>query len=140
MMEFRAQNGIASLYGIRQTDLPTYLYFNVVMIFFRPIGDVFNLSQLELFHGWKVYEYLVYSRYRFLQREMRWKVRRCGGGVHAYTCTFSIKLNCHNYANTYPLHLPVALFTLPLSYSLLYVILAAGYGRLSRRMYRRSST
>ena len=74
MIEFRAQNGIANLYGIKQTDLPIYLYFNVVMIFFRPIGDVFNLSQLELFHGWKVYEYLVYSRYRFLQREMRWKV------------------------------------------------------------------
>jgi len=47
MIEFRAQNGIASLYGIKQTNLPIYLYFNVVMIFFRPIGDVFNLSQVR---------------------------------------------------------------------------------------------
>ena len=28
---------------------------------------------LELFHGWKIYDYLIYTRYRFLQRETRWK-------------------------------------------------------------------
>jgi hypothetical protein len=34
---------------------------------------IFNHFQCEQFHGWKIYEYLVYSRYRFLQRETRWK-------------------------------------------------------------------
>ena len=31
---------------------------------------------LELFHGWKIYDYLIYTRYRFLQRETRWKTSR----------------------------------------------------------------
>ena len=35
--------------------------------------QVFTLSVLELFHGWKIYDYLIYTRYRFLQRETRWK-------------------------------------------------------------------
>ena len=34
---------------------------------------MFTLSVLELFHGWKIYDYLIYTRYRFLQRETRWK-------------------------------------------------------------------
>ena len=29
--------------------------------------------QVELFSGYKIYEYLVYTHYRFLQRESRWK-------------------------------------------------------------------
>eukprot|EP01006_Ploeotia_vitrea_P030746 TRINITY_DN63088_c1_g2_i1.p1 TRINITY_DN63088_c1_g2~~TRINITY_DN63088_c1_g2_i1.p1 ORF type:complete len:486 (+),score=-25.79 TRINITY_DN63088_c1_g2_i1:1-1458(+) len=37
------------------------------------ISNLLIYSQNELYHGWKVYEYLVYSRYRFLQRETRWK-------------------------------------------------------------------
>ena len=34
---------------------------------------LFLLFVQELFHGWKMYDYLVYTRYRFLQRETRWK-------------------------------------------------------------------
>ena len=33
----------------------------------------FDAGVLELFHGWKIYDYLIYTRYRFLQRETRWK-------------------------------------------------------------------
>jgi hypothetical protein len=50
-----------------------YLVYQLVFIVIQPLVDVFNHSQCELFHGWKIYEYLVYSRYRFLQRETRWK-------------------------------------------------------------------
>ena len=39
----------------------------------RVPSQVFTLSVLELFHGWKIYDYLIYTRYRFLQRETRWK-------------------------------------------------------------------
>jgi hypothetical protein len=39
----------------------------------RCSAQVFTLSVLELFHGWKIYDYLIYTRYRFLQRETRWK-------------------------------------------------------------------
>ncbi len=35
--------------------------------------DVFIHCALEMFHGWKIYDYLVYIRFRFLQREARWK-------------------------------------------------------------------
>jgi hypothetical protein len=44
-----------------------------MVIPFTSIPDIFIYSSNELFWGWKVYEYLVYSRYRFLQRETRWK-------------------------------------------------------------------
>lgn len=37
------------------------------------MSDVFVLNIIELFHGWKIYDFLVYSRYRFLNREKRWK-------------------------------------------------------------------
>ena len=72
-MQYRVQLVIPSAYNIRQSDMVIYLVFQVVMLFFQPFFDVFNHSQCEQFHGWKIYEYLVYSRYRFLQRETRWK-------------------------------------------------------------------
>ena len=67
------QTGITQLYSIKESNLIIYLSFHCVMCFFRPIFAAMSLSQMELYHGWKVYEYLVYSRYRFLQREVRWK-------------------------------------------------------------------
>ena len=73
LIQYRNQIGLPVLYGIKQSDMIIYLTYQAVMVFFRPMCDIFMMSQLELFHGWKVYEYLVYSRYRFLQREQRWK-------------------------------------------------------------------
>ena len=73
LIQYRSEIGLPELYGIKQSDMLIYLAYQAVQMVFRPICDVFMMSQLELFHGWKVYEYLVYSRYRFLQREQRWK-------------------------------------------------------------------
>lgn len=73
LMQFRNEIGIPTLYGIRQSDMKIYLVNQICLILFQPFLDIFNYSQMELYHGWKVYEYLVYSRYRFLQRETRWK-------------------------------------------------------------------
>ena len=50
-----------------------YLLFAGVILFFQLAADMLMLNIQELFHGWKVYDYLVYTRYRFLQRETRWK-------------------------------------------------------------------
>jgi len=72
-MQYRVQLVIPSAYNIKQSDMVIYLAFQVTMLFFEPFFDIFNHSQCEQFHGWKIYEYLVYSRYRFLQRETRWK-------------------------------------------------------------------
>ena len=72
-MQYRSQIGVPSGYGIRQSDMFIYLIYQIFLITFQPIVDILIHSHLELYHGWKVYEYLVYSRYRFLQRETRWK-------------------------------------------------------------------
>ena len=50
-----------------------YALFALMIIPFQIASDVFLQSALELFHGWKIYDYLVYTRYRFLQRETKWK-------------------------------------------------------------------
>lgn len=104
------QVGLPALYGIQVQDMEYYLSFALVIIFFQLCVDVFIHGVLELFHGWKIYDYLVsqpgyvertntfelqaspctlftikpndcffccvhqvYTRYRFLQRETRWK-------------------------------------------------------------------
>ena len=73
LMQYRDEIQIPVVYGIRQSDMMIYLVFQLFLIAFQPFIDILNHSQNELFHGWKIYEYLVYSRYRFLQRETRWK-------------------------------------------------------------------
>lgn len=73
LMQYRETVQIPVTYGIRQSDMMIYLVYQLFYVAFQPIIDIFNHSQCELFHGWKIYEYLVYSRYRFLQRETRWK-------------------------------------------------------------------
>jgi hypothetical protein len=73
MMIFRDEFALPDIYGIRVNDMYYYLYFSVIIIFFQIPADIFILNSLELFHGWKLYDYIVYSRYRFLQREKRWK-------------------------------------------------------------------
>merc|ERR1711943_54713 len=50
-----------------------YIVFSLVIIPFQYVSDILCLQVLELTHGWKIYYYLVYTRYRFLQRETRWK-------------------------------------------------------------------
>ena len=72
-IQFRTQIMLPILYGIGSFSMYIYLYYFLVIIIFFIIADVVLLSVQELFHGWKIYEYLVYSRYRFLQRETRWK-------------------------------------------------------------------
>ena len=62
-----------TLYGIKGKDLAFYMIFACVIIPFQYVSDIFCLQVLELTHGWKIYDYLVYTRYRFLQRETRWK-------------------------------------------------------------------
>lgn len=72
-MQYREQIGIPGAYNIRQSDMLIYMMFQLCLIPFQPFFDIFNHACNELFWGWKTYEYLVYSRYRFLQRETRWK-------------------------------------------------------------------
>merc|ERR1711988_1072565 len=72
-MQYRNQIGIPAIYGMRQSDMLIYMMFQIVILFFQPICDSLMLMSVELYSGWKVFDYLVYSRYRYLQRERRWK-------------------------------------------------------------------
>jgi hypothetical protein len=73
LMLYRTELWLPGEYGIKDKDMGIYMYFQLFLIPFQSVTDVFIYSSNELFWGWKVYEYLVYSRYRFLQRETRWK-------------------------------------------------------------------
>jgi hypothetical protein len=73
LIYFRVQIVLPEFYGIAEKDMLYYLFFQLIIIVFTVLADVILLSCQELFQGWKVYEYLVYSKYRFLQRESRWK-------------------------------------------------------------------
>merc|ERR1711871_1418691 len=55
-------------------DLVFYVIFGVITIPFTLASDVFLLLAQELFHGWKVYDYVAYQKYRFSVREQRWQM------------------------------------------------------------------
>ena len=73
LMIFRDDTEMATRYGIKEQDMEYYVSFALIIIPFQFISDAFLHTSLELFHGWKIYDYLVYTRYRFLQRETKWK-------------------------------------------------------------------
>jgi hypothetical protein len=73
LLIYRNEVGLPDIYGIKVQDMRIYFYFQVFFIPFQIIADVIIHASNELFWGWRIYEYLVYSRYRFLQRETRWK-------------------------------------------------------------------
>lgn len=73
MMFFREELMLPIIYNIREKDMEIYLWYSLIILFFQLVTEVFVLNVVELFQGWKLYDYLVYCRYRFLQREQRWK-------------------------------------------------------------------
>ncbi|TYZ65127.1 hypothetical protein PybrP1_009425 [[Pythium] brassicae (nom. inval.)] len=73
MMVFREELMLPIIYNIREKDMEIYLWYSLIILFFQLVTEVFVLHVVELFQGWKLYDYLVYCRYRFLQREQRWK-------------------------------------------------------------------
>lgn len=73
LLVFRDETEIPILYSIKNSDMEYYLIFALVIIPFQISTDIFIHSSLELFHGWKIHDYLVYAKYRFRQRESRWK-------------------------------------------------------------------
>jgi hypothetical protein len=72
-MVYRDPIQLPVLYGIKNQDMEYYLFFGVVNVPFQFVCDVLIHQCLEIFWGWKIYDYLVYTRYRYLQRETRWK-------------------------------------------------------------------
>ena len=59
--------------GVRTTEFIYYVMFSFVVVPFRVVCDIFVHSSQELFHGWKVLDYLRYCAYRFSKRSERWR-------------------------------------------------------------------
>jgi hypothetical protein len=66
------------MYSIRRTDFVFYVLFQLVMALFTMAIDIVLHNVQELFHGWKVYEYLKYAEHRFARRSVRWKAAEEG--------------------------------------------------------------
>ena len=72
LIDFNLETKIPENYGIRETDLGCYFMFNWYIVLYSLLLDVFILNAQELVHGWKIYDYVSYQRYRFSVREFRW--------------------------------------------------------------------
>jgi len=65
---------IPARYGIRQTDFVYYTLFYIVIIPFQWGFDVFLFNCAELWHGWKLFDYVSYQAYRYRTRLTRWQL------------------------------------------------------------------
>eukprot|EP00599_Poterioochromonas_sp_BG-1_P003191 CAMPEP_0173133270 /NCGR_PEP_ID=MMETSP1105-20130129/630_1 /TAXON_ID=2985 /ORGANISM="Ochromonas sp., Strain BG-1" /LENGTH=1788 /DNA_ID=CAMNT_0014044913 /DNA_START=1672 /DNA_END=7038 /DNA_ORIENTATION=+ len=72
---FYHENQIAPLYNILENQIGYYIMYSAFIIPFTYMSDTFLHNCQELIHGWKVYDYLSYQRYRFSVREYRWMLR-----------------------------------------------------------------
>merc|ERR1711968_205604 len=72
---FYEESKIAQLYEIKENQTNIYVTFAIAVIPFTFLTDVFIHNTLELVHGWKIYDYVSYQRYRFTVREKRWLMR-----------------------------------------------------------------
>jgi len=66
------QTKILESYEIQPNELGYYTIFSVYMIPWSSFIGVFTLNANELVHGWRIYDYLAYQRYRFRSRKHRW--------------------------------------------------------------------
>ena len=60
-------------YDVAPSEAKFYFGFQLVMFLFRYLTDVISLNTAELYHEWKLLDYLEYCKYRFSNRPSRWK-------------------------------------------------------------------
>ena len=60
-------------YNVSPGQAKFYFGFQIAMFIFRYLADVVSLNTAELFHEWRLLDYLEYSHYRFINRPSRWK-------------------------------------------------------------------
>ena len=53
-MQYRVPIGLPGLFNISVSDMIIYMFYQLSLVFFQPLGDIFIYGQLELFNGWKV--------------------------------------------------------------------------------------
>uniref|UniRef100_A0A7S2LSA9 IPT/TIG domain-containing protein n=1 Tax=Leptocylindrus danicus TaxID=163516 RepID=A0A7S2LSA9_9STRA len=72
LMVFFHQIEIPAKYGIRTTEMGYFTLFVGFMIPWRFAVDMFVINAQELIHGWRVYDYIAYQKYRYVTRDHRW--------------------------------------------------------------------
>lgn len=75
MLTFSKELMLVDTYGIQDSSMVLYVLFAIVIVPTQMTMDVFIQNSQELFHGWKVYEYLRYAQQRFVNRTERWKLK-----------------------------------------------------------------
>lgn len=75
MFIFYKQCVVPERYGIKGNEMIYYTLFAFYIIPFQMLQDVVVTNTLELVHGWKIYDYIAYQRYRFSVRDYRWILR-----------------------------------------------------------------
>merc|ERR1711871_1823983 len=75
LIYFNRETVMPGNYGIKETDLVYYIMFAIVMVPAQFLADVWLLNTQELIHGWKLYDYVSYQKYRFSVREYRWQMK-----------------------------------------------------------------
>ncbi|MEO1777070.1 MAG: hypothetical protein AAFS07_19185, partial [Pseudomonadota bacterium] len=72
VMAFRRETEIPDNYRIGETAMLYYALYNFYIVLFALVLDVLLLNTQELVHGWKIFDYVSYQRYRFSVRDHRW--------------------------------------------------------------------
>ena len=75
MLMFYTETTIPAQYGISGNEMIFYTLFAIYIIPFQMLQDVVVINTLELVHGWKIYDYIAYQKYRFSVRDYRWILR-----------------------------------------------------------------
>jgi hypothetical protein len=60
------------MYGIRISDLRYYLLFGLMICPFQVMIDMIINNATEIAHGVKIYDYMMYAKYRWNNRLVRW--------------------------------------------------------------------
>lgn len=69
---FPNETNIKKLYNINQSEIVYYIIFWLFMLLPSFFIDIYLLNILEIFHGYKLYDYLAYSNTRFKLRTTNW--------------------------------------------------------------------
>jgi len=71
---FFEETQIPVMYNIKKSELIFYIMFTFICVPFTLLSDSFLHMTQELHHGWKVYDFVAYQKYRFSVRDHRWQM------------------------------------------------------------------
>merc|ERR1719230_2349572 len=72
IMLYPRETVIPTSYGIREQDLVFYLLFGIVIAPFQVMMDILMNHATEVAHGVKIYDYMLYAKFRWRNRLTQW--------------------------------------------------------------------